>query len=536
MRKMAKKRLGTRARRRISPTFGGVPQGGPTPATASAVTPGGKPRRRAGTVDFELSPWVPTTANPFDAKKAAHLMRRAGFGAKPDEIDALVKIGVHRTVDLLVIPSRWGIQEFGSVMLPSGEILNLNYNVAYQRAQWIHEAATTHFPLKEKMTLFFHDHFSTGRNTSIVDPMQIPHMNIYRRHGLGEFRDVLVEVSRDPNMLYWLDNRINGAGRSRLVNENYGREVIELYTMGVNAPYTQADVYDASRCLAGWSLSYYNKFYYNRSYAIAGAGLKTILGQTIYNPTNQEQEGYQLIDLLLSRKETSEYVVGKIWTYFVNERPTTNVAEQKLWDDIIVELAKRWKAVAYDLRALMWVILSSNYFYSSRAIRKLVKNPMEYSVGAIRHLGVPPIGRYTRMGYRIEQMGLALFRYSNPSGLDDGVAWIDSQALINRSNFADDLTQVSRTADFRVQWNPMDEVNRYNLYNKKLIVDHYLKVLVDDDVSSTVRANLMWFMDYYDGTPKVYRPYASLLSNFERAGKIRSLVQLIMMLPEYNIN
>jgi uncharacterized protein (DUF1800 family) len=513
------------------------------------VKPGGSGGGSGGSATsaaYQLLPWVPSAAQPFDLDMAAHLMRRAGFGASQGELETMVRIGVHRTVDHLLIPSTTGLQAFGSQMLPTGEVLRLPKNLNHQRAQWIYEAATTHFPLKEKMALFFHDHFSVGANSNNVIPMLIPHVNIFRRHGLGKFRDILVEVSRDPAMLYWLDNRINGAGNPASVNENYGREIIELYTMGEGPWYTQSDVSNASRCLAGWSLTALgnyaagNKFFYNTRFARAGVGAKVVLGRVIpyRSGANQEQDGYDLIDILLAQKETSEYLVRKIWTYFVADRPSaSDPVERALWDDIVVELAARWRSVDYDLRALMSMILRSNYFCSSRAIGKLIKNPMEYVIGTLRNLDTPFLGRYELLGYELEQMGMPLLRYGNPAGLDDGQAWIDSQALINRANFVDDLTQVSKTSRFRVDWDPRYELSKYNLTNRDDVVDHYLSKLIRGSVPAAVRDNLLEFMDYYDGTPKQYRPYngTGLNSNL-RAGKVRGLVYLILVLPEYHIN
>lgn len=533
MTRLAKQRLGGRLGRRNA--MQGI--GSSTARQTGKAAPTGGTAQSANSAVVELEPWVPSAADPFDEAKAAHLMRRAGFGASPEERKTLARVGVHRTVDLLTIPSNWPLQEWGTQILPTGEILNLHSNLTHQRAQWIHEAVFTHYPLKEKMALFWHDHFSVGIVGGITVPLQLPHVNIFRRHGLRKFRDMLVEVSRDPAMLFWLDNRINGAGRRQRINENYGRELLELYTMGEGAGYTQGDVVEASKCLAGWSLRYYNKFWYNPAFARAGAGVKTVLGNRIAN-ANQEQDGYQLIDVLLRQKATAEYITGKIWSYFVAERPPASApTEQKLWDDIIVELGQRFMEVGYDIRMLMSVILRSKYFFSDRAIGKLVKNPMEYVIGTMRNLDSPFVGRYATVGFRIEQMGLPLFRYSNPSGLDDGQAWIDSQAVINRSNFADDFTRTSTTANFRVRWNPMTVIARHNLTSKALIIDHFLGALVGP-VPAQVRANLSEFMDYYDGTSsRVYRPYDALPTNSQyRVSKVRGLVQLILALPEYNIN
>jgi hypothetical protein len=547
MTKSMQRRLGSRFGRQGLSTPQGLagpqskPQGLAGPQSKSGVQgvqPGGS--GGSGTsVAFQLSPWLPSAAQPFDDGMASHLVRRAGFGASPAEAKALVQAGVHRSVDLLLIPSRQGLQEYGTQMLPTGEILNLSANLNDQRAQWIHEAATTSFPLREKMALFFHDHFSVGVTSNNGVPLMLPHVNIFRRHGLGKFRDILVEVSRDPAMLYWLDNRINGAGSPPRINENYGREIIELYTMGEGPWYTERDVEQASKCLAGWSLSYYNKYSYNARYAIAGRGVKTVLGRQIYNSNNAEKDGYDLIDCLLSQTQTSEYLVSKIWTYFVAERPpASDVKERQLWDDIVVELGARWKAMDYDLRGLMSVILRSNYFFSTRSVGRLIKNPMEYVVGVIRNMGTPFVGRYTRLGISLEEMGLPLFRYTNPSGLADGVAWVDSQSYITRAAYADEFTQVSTTAGIRINWNPWRAMQQYNLNTKAEIIDYYLNILVPGTVPVQVRSNLSEYMDYYDGTPnRRYQAYDSLPSSSRhRLVKVRGLVYLILTLPEYHAN
>ncbi len=165
-------------------------------ASRSSVGAGGTVRSStAATVAFDLSIWKPTSTDPWDYKKASHLLRRAGFGAAPDEIDSVVKIGMDRTVDLLVIPSTWGIQPLGTVRLPHGETLNLTRSLTNQRAQWVYEAANTVFPLKEKMAVFWHDHWSVGANGGIQVALLPTHINLFRQHGLGSFRDMVVAVT-----------------------------------------------------------------------------------------------------------------------------------------------------------------------------------------------------------------------------------------------------------------------------------------------------------------------------------------------------
>lgn len=486
----------------------------------AAIAGGGKVRSSAAAnVAHDLSIWKLTSSDPWDHKKASHLMRRSGFGAAPDEIDAVVKIGMDRTVDLLVIPSTWGIQPLGTVRLPHGEILNMTRSTSHQRALWVYEAANTVFPLKEKMAVFWHDHWSVGSEGGIQVSLLPAHINLFREHGLGSFRDMVVAVTKDPAMMYWLDNYLNGSRGQ--INENYGRELLELYTQGVDRGYNETDVKEASRCLAGWSLNGYDRYIYRRNYYQNVA--KKVIGKTIYNPTNSEQEGYELIDHLMSLDNTAQFIVEKIWAYFVSQEP---------YPELTKELAKRWKQANYNIRLLMSLILRCNYFYSAKGMRSLVKNPMEYTVGALRNLGSPVLFRHDTVGFRVEQMGLPLLGYTNPAGLDDGTAWIDASSLITRTNYANELTLDSTTAGIRVNWDPFKELDRAGAKTDVQVVDHYLNYLVDGAVPAEVRQNLIRFMNRADAGPVTFNN----LSRFNQRQKIRGLVHAIMALPEYHVN
>lgn len=504
-------------------------QQGPSQTVALGSSGGGSIQSDPAT---DLAPWRPKPGDAWDKKKAAHLLRRAGFGAKPEELDAIVALGMDRTVDILLTPNTAPLQAFGTQVLPNGEVLDLPYNLTDQRAQWIWEAATTSYPLKEKMALFWHDHFSVGAESATQTPLLIPHINLFRRHGLGSFRTLLVEVTKDPAMLYWLDNYLNGQARAGqpVINENYGRELLELYTMGATAGYTQQDVVEVSKCLSGWSLNGPNTFMWRANYHVTGP--KTVLGKLISNGnsgTQGMQDLYDLLDnVILPYPSTAEYMVTKIWNYFVAE--TIDVA-------VLTLLADRWRKDSFDIRSLMSVILRCNFFYSDRSMRTLVKNPMEYVVGAIRNTGLTPIGYYkgtnatNGLGYRVEQMGLPLLRYSNPAGLDDGVAWIDSAALIARANFANELTQVSQTAGFRARFDPFREILRANLQTAQQIVDHYVSILLDGDVPDGVRVALYDFMNRVDSGPQPFT-----LTQAKVNEKVRGLVHLLLATPEYQIN
>ncbi|MDP6929458.1 MAG: DUF1800 domain-containing protein [Planctomycetota bacterium] len=503
---------------------GVAPQGSPPPS--AAISPGGGGNLPNAGPGYDLAPWRPSATDKWDWDKAAHLLRRAGFGGTPEEIEAAVALGMDRTVDILVTPSTTGLQEYGSRVLPHGEALNLTYDLNGQRAQWLYEMAYSFYPLKEKMALFWHDHWSVGIAAGTHAPLLNRHINLFRQHGLGKFRNMVLAVTKDPAMLRWLDNYINGrkVGGKPTLNENYGRELLELYTMGVDNGYTQDDVEEASKCLTGWSMRGYNSFYYNRGYHIAGA--KTVLGKKISNGNSGNQgmqDAYDLVDVILGRLEPAEFLCDKIWRYFVNEAPPPAT---------LALLATRFRQDGYDIRSLMNAVLRSNIFYAKGSRRSLIKNPVEYVVGSIRNTGLTPLARWRLLGARVEAAGYPLLRYTSPAGLDDGKAWIDTAALISRMNWTNELTQVSTTAGTQNRFNFGHEILRKNLTTDVQIVDHYLSILVDGDAPAKVRTDLIDFMNRIDSGPRKFSISNQNIVN----GKVRGLVHLIQSLPEYQIN
>lgn len=503
-------------------------------APVRTSAPGGAPQSDP---QHDLAPWRPTASDPWDARKARHLLRRAGFGGTPEEVEAAVKIGVDRMVDILVTPSRDGLQEFGTRVLPNGELVNLSYDVNAQRAQWLFEMAHTFYPLKEKMALFWHDHFSVGAENFRSFPLLNAHINLFRRLGLGRLRDLLIAVTKDPAMQWWLDNYLNGRpvrGQPK-INENYGRELLELYTVGVDNGYTQRDVVEASKALSGWGLVGINRFLYRDSWHVKGP--KTVMGKTFSNPTNGMKDGFDLIDVILASVDPAtrvprcaKFLTTKIWRYFVNEDVTK-------YDKTINLLATRFAEDGYDIRALMSTILRSNVFYSADSVRQLVKNPVEFAVGALRNTGqIVNLGgtvrRFRNVGIGVEFIGYPLLRYQNPAGLEDGMAWISSQAVIGRANYANEITQVNTYAGVGNRFSPTREIARKNLRTDRQIVDHFLDILVDGDVPAAVRTKLYDFMNRDDNGPRKFNINDPALVS----AKVRGLVHLIMALPEYQIN
>jgi len=462
----------------------------------------------------DLARFVPSASDPWDERKAAHLMRRAGFGARPEEIPAMVQKGMNKCVDQLLAVTTTGLQESGTVTLRNGEqaILSRRYG---SRPQWLDEMVNTPYPLKEKMALFWSDHFSVGTKSYEQEALLVRHINVFRRHGLGRFGDLIIDVTKDPAMLWWLDNNLNGKpenGKPKL-NENYGRELLELFTLGVHAGYTQTDVREASKCLSGWSTGAIDQFVYKPNWHIVGD--KKFLGGTIYS--NGQREVYDLVDRILGHPASAKFLVTKIWKYFVSEDP---------YSGLIDVLADMWRKSGHDIKFLMSTIFRSRYFYSSRAIKKLVKNPYEFVVQALRASNAN--WRYYRyLDTRLVQMGYRLMEYSDPSGYDDGIAWIDEIAMLTRANFANDLTRYG----YYSQFDPNREINRVSLKSARAVVDHYLHIFGVDDIPPGPRNVLYLFMDLIDSG---YQQFTFTPTKVDE--KVRGLAHLILSLPEASIN
>ncbi len=448
-------------------------------------------------------------------------MRRAGFSAPGKDIDSLVKIGHKLAIDIVLLMPGEVIPVAGIFQLPHGELINLSSRKE-SVAAWLYLMANSKWQLQEKMALFWHDHFATGISKVRYPELMTRQINLFRREGLGNFRDLLIEVSADPAMLYWLDNRLS---RARKPNENYAREIIELFSMGVGSGYTEKDIQEAARCFSGWYCILDRSVFQPRYHDF---GQKQVLGKTIYNPKDGRQDGIDVIDAILAQPATAKYMVKKIWEYFVYLRPS-----QKLVD----ELAARWRKDGYDIRALMEIILRSKAFFSSHAYRKLVKSPPEFVIGAMRQMNSSAVD-YGYLSQLVGGMGLQLYDYSDPDGLEEGAAWINSQTVINRSNFAMEFirqgySRLRYLPSSRSHLPPMDpwaEVKKHNLDTPDKIVDFYLELLVDSDVPKMVRSNLVAYMTRTDTGTRSWNAKQHVPE------KVTGLCHLILALPEAQMN
>lgn len=366
---------------------------------------------------------------PDDTRRLAHLLRRAGFGARPDEWRAYAKLGVAGTTDVLLQPERIP-DHLASVFQDIGdEYVDFN-DIGSVAKWWVYRMAHSQRPLEEKMTLFWHNHFATA-NFKVENPRWMWQQNdLFRTHALGNFRTLLKAVSRDPAMLIWLDGAENRKGKP---NENYGRELLELFTMGIGGGYTEADVKEAARAFTGW--------HYDRGASLFvfdaerhDDGPKTFLGQT------GNFNGDDIIDIVVKHPSTAHFVCSKLFKFFMHDAPTA---------PDLSPLIQAYFSSGYDVRAVVGTLLKSAAFFSDRVVFNKISSPAEFVVTTLRTLDVPLTAVGGSVSGSLHTMGQELFNPPNVKGWPEGQAWINTMTMLSRINFAGTLiTEMQRRGVF----------------------------------------------------------------------------------------
>ena len=373
-----------------------------------------------------------------DIALMAHLMRRAGFGAGRAELEARAAKGYEATVEDLVNPQEEPVDQYEFFRYHPGYIRPITLP-GMGAANWLHTMINTQRALEEKVALFWHHVFATG--VSKVDhPQQVvSQVDMFREKGMGSYRDLLVSLAKDPAMIYWLDNCDN---HSAAVNENWGRELLELFSMGVGN-YTETDVLECSRAFTGWTIApapprmYYGKFDWTFEYKEEDHddGEKTFLGHT------GNFNGEDIIDIICQRPATARFIARHLYNFFVADEPqvpTWSVTPPQ--DPEAVDLlAKTFIDSGYEMKPVLGVLFNSDFFKNARFAK--IKSPAEVVVGTLRLVGgaefpAPGIGNLAKNpGY----MGQELLNPPSVEGWHTGVEWINSGALMKRINFSAEM-------------------------------------------------------------------------------------------------
>ncbi|HVA45646.1 MAG TPA: DUF1800 domain-containing protein [Pirellulales bacterium] len=357
------------------------------------------------------APYQPDAKTPWTRELASHLYRRAGFAARWAQLEEALAVGCQATVDRLLSGGP-DTESFYHEAARSVESLLGSGNPQQLAAWWLYVLVHSPHPLRERLTLFWHGHFATSAAKVTDLRMMYAQNSLFRQHSLGRFGAMLDDVSKDPAMLVWLDATTNHKARP---NENFAREVMELFCLGIGN-YSEHDVKEAARSFTGWELRQ-EKFRFNRYQH--DVGQKTVLGQT------GAWTGDDVLRILLGQPATGRFLARKLFRYFVSETAEPPAA---LLEPLAAGLLQR----DYDLGWLVRTVLGSNLFYSPYAVRQRVKGPVELAVGLLRSLEAS-VNTYA-LHEDLQKLGQGLFFPPNVKGWDGGTAWINSSTLVGRAN------------------------------------------------------------------------------------------------------
>jgi uncharacterized protein (DUF1800 family) len=393
-----------------------------------------------------------------ETDRIRHLLRRFGLGASAAEVAFYGEGGYGKALDRLLDwegrPDVFQIRpmDFGTEQMP--------VNMRLLQSWWYLYFAATSQPLQAKLSLFWHDHFATARSKVDKVPAFNVHLQTLRTHCGGKFLDLLTAVSKDPAMLFWLDNCLNTKDRP---NENFAREVMELFTVGVDGGYSEEDIQEAARAFTGWTFTVraprpngaggrnpqvfrgtqlpggFLAFYDDRSQHDPGP--KRVLGKS------GNLTGDDVLKHLCTLPATSRYIVRKFWEYFVYRNPS---------DALVDRLAQAWQAKNLDIRALVRLVAESPEFVSEQAERATIKSPVDFTVSTVRSLGLGAtvLERFQQtseadrrfvaglgiiLTNATTSMGQEMMNPPDVSGWTSGEGWISSATMVERVKWADRL-------------------------------------------------------------------------------------------------
>jgi uncharacterized protein (DUF1800 family) len=355
-------------------------------------------------------PFEPGAGHEWNRSLAAHLYRRAAFGATLAQLDAAAKQSPATVVEQIVRAS-----EGAESARPANELAQsvLSTNDPQQLAAWwVYVMLSSTSPLLERMTLFWHGHFATSADKVTDANLMLEQNRLLRQHALGDFRPLVQEISRDPAMLVYLDSATN---RKAHPNENYARELMELFCLG-EGNYSEKDVQELARCFTGWEIKL-GKFRFNNFQHDSSA--KTVLGKT-----NLFKDGAS-IDWILEQPHAAQFIVGKLYRQFVCDEPEPPT-------ELIEPLAAELRDHDWQIGHVVQRILGSQLFFSAHVVGRKVRSPVDLAIGLLRSLEGTTNAH--QLAADLQQNGQGLFYPPNVKGWDGGRTWINSATILGRAN------------------------------------------------------------------------------------------------------
>ena len=363
--------------------------------------------------------------------EARHLVSRTGIGAEWDEINRVSQLSLNQAVAQLLRQNKQRVPAMPR--FSSWHKMNSLYNNRSRRPMvqriarvegkalqtwWVKHLLTTRTPFLERMTLFWHNHFPSSIDKTKQANFLYQQNKLFRQHALGNYAVLLRSVAKDPAMLLYLDGHLNTKENP---NENFAREILELFTLG-RGYFKEADIKAAARAFTGWTVNKQGKFINNT--AEHDNGVKTFLGQ------RGNFNGDHIINILLKQRRTAEVVAEKMWHEFINiSRPDPRVIKQ--WANI-------FRSANYNTLKLLQTVLTSKEFWDKRNRGALIKSPIDLAIGTLRTLPY----KLPRRGieHRLNILGQGVFKHPSVKGWAGGADWISTQSILLRTALMNDLS------------------------------------------------------------------------------------------------
>lgn len=468
-----------------------------------------------------------------DVGLMAHLLRRAGFGATRSELEEYVQRGYDQVVEDLVEPERCAPLDEDILQRYFGGEAPQIY-----AGTWLYRMINSRRPLEEKMALFWHHVFATGHGKNQHVLASCNQIDLFRRVGMSNLREILLELSKDPAMIFWLDNNENRKGEP---NENYGRELLELFSMGVGN-YSEDDIKNCARAFTGWTFTQpvplYPHGYYDPHFVFLpdehDEGEKTFLGHT------GNLNGDDIIDIIVQQPATARFIARHLYNFFVADEPQVpswNVTPPQ--DPAAIELlSDAFMQSGGDMRHVLRTLFTSDFFKAARF--KKVKSPTELVTGVLKLIGVyrtpePGMPKYADAA---TLMGQELLNPPTVEGWHTGPEWIDGGMLTERVNFA--VSEVGDATKPGIQ----DLLGRLQAKGNSLAPEQFVDACLDLagplTLEETTRDYLVRFAqsggDLVFGTNGSSNGSSSGSSNGshdESASRVVRMLQLIVASREY---
>lgn len=455
--------------------------------------------------------------------KIKHLYWRAGFGLSPQEWQQKQNWTVKQAVDDLFAKAK-NVTDIPIPALPidsetrkTMDKQDLKEIIKEQRQQvgqlnvaWLERMANpAESALLERMSFFWHGHFATQMKAGKPAALQL---NAIRANALGNFRDLTLAIAKDPAMIRFLNNQQN---RKDSPNENFARELMELFTLG-RGNYTEKDIKEAARAFTGWSSTITGEYIFRPNQH--DNGQKTFFGKT------GNFNGNDIIDLILEKRETANFITRKIYRYFVND---------KVDEAIVKELAEQFYKNDYHIGKLMRSIFESEWFYDKKNLGVKIKSPIDFLAGAMRTLDINFQNKQSLL-FLQRAAGQMLFNPPNVAGWPGGKSWIDNATLMLRLNLVPNLINM---AELNMRVKEQAEEPETENAGRKLNARVNFQPLENLVQGKTEADMLKELTTYLLQSPPTFSS-DQLLTAYQQSGKtdfVKTASMMLLALPEYQV-